>query len=70
MPKIIETLKSSLMCTSEFLKALAHNSKNSRVYFILSFWNPHIPLVGIYISKTTMENRIEALQKTKNRTAI
>jgi hypothetical protein len=32
--------------------------------------NPHTLLVGMYISTTTMENSMEAPQKTKNRTAI
>jgi hypothetical protein len=32
--------------------------------------NPHTLLVGMYTVTTNMENRMEALQKTKNRTAI
>jgi hypothetical protein len=32
--------------------------------------NPHTLLVGMYISTTTMENNMEAPQKTKNRPAI
>jgi hypothetical protein len=31
--------------------------------------NPHTLLVGMKISTITMENNIQALQKTKNRTA-
>jgi hypothetical protein len=33
-------------------------------------WNPHTLLVGMQISKTTMENSIKASQKNENITAI
>jgi hypothetical protein len=32
--------------------------------------NPHILLVGMQINTTTLENNMEALPKSKNRTAI
>jgi uncharacterized protein (DUF1810 family) len=32
--------------------------------------NPHTLLVGMQASTTTVENNMETLQKTKNRTAI